>query len=121
MNDNNQKNRWAEGWAFYKSGGVNSEYLPPINDCGEWIKGYAVALADYDLEPYREHPSIQAALLHHGIDGDLNEACLQAAEANLAKLIGGEWCRWPTVPVRGFEVPTPQGWTLVEAANVEMG
>lgn len=62
-------------------------------------------MADYDLEPYREHPSIQVALLHHGIVGYLLEACLLAAETICAS---GEWCRWPSVPVRGFGNLTPQ-------------
>jgi hypothetical protein len=110
--------QWGNGWAFYKGDGKPDEYLPPIDNCREWIKGYCAAMADYDLESYREHPSIMAALLHHGIDADLLEACLLAAETVCA---GGEWCRWPTVPVRGFERSSPRGWSIVEAMNDEVG
>jgi hypothetical protein len=62
-------------------------------------------MADYDLEPYREYHSIQAALLYHGIVGYLLEACLLTAETVYAS---GEWCRWPSVPVRGLENLMPQ-------------
>jgi hypothetical protein len=105
MNDQNETKRWGDGWAFYKSNWKHDEFPPPVDDCIEWIKGYAAAMTDYDFESYREHHSIQAALLHHGIVGYLLEACLLAAETVCA---GGEWCRWPSVPVRGFENMTPQ-------------
>jgi hypothetical protein len=97
MSDGNENNRWDDGWAFYKGNGKTARFLPPPSGCCEWIKGYCAALADYDLESWQIHPSIQAALVHHGIDGDLLEACLLSAEAVIAS---EEWCRWPSVPVR---------------------
>jgi hypothetical protein len=54
-------------------------------------------MADKDLD--RQHPSIQAALLHYGIDADLLAECLDAAETILAE---PEFSRWPSVPVRGY-------------------
>lgn len=113
---------WAKGWAFYVGGGKSDALLPLFEDCGEWIKGYCAAMADYDLEPYREHPSIQAALLRHGIDGELLEVCLKAADAVVA---GDEWNRWPSVPTRGFGDNHPNDAPFVrvlpEAANDEVG
>jgi hypothetical protein len=97
MSDGNENNRWDDGWAFYNGNGKTARFLPPPSGCCEWIKGYCAALADYDLESWQIHPSIQAALVQHGIDGDLLEACLLSAEAVIA---GEEWCRWPSVPVR---------------------
>lgn len=91
--------RWRDGWAFYISNGISDEYLPLVDDCVEWIKGYGAAMADDGLKTYREHPSIMAALLYHVIDGDLLEACLLAAEIIP---VSGEGCRWPSVPVRGL-------------------
>lgn len=107
MNDEIESNLWVNGWAFYKGDGKLDRFLPPPGDCCEWIKGYCAALADYDLEPWQVHPCIQAALLHHGIVGDLLETCLLSAEAVLTS---EEWCRWPSVPVREWS-----------AANDEMG
>ena len=52
-------------------------------------------MADENMD--QQHPTIQAALLHCGIDADLLEEVLQAAEA-----VADEWCRWPSVPVRGW-------------------
>jgi len=92
-----EQDRWAAGWAFYKGNGEPRNFLPPANDCLGWIKGYAAAQADYDLESFREHGSIEASLVDHGISGELLESCLVAAESVLA---GYEWCRWPSVPVR---------------------
>jgi hypothetical protein len=92
-----EQDRWPDGWAFYKGNGKPDNLLPPIDDTGEWIKGYAAAQADYDLEPFREHQSIEASLADHGISGDLLESCLVSAESALS---GDEWCRWPSVPVR---------------------
>jgi hypothetical protein len=97
---------------------VNPMNTCPVDDCVEWIKGYVAAMADYDLDKYHEHPSIMAALLYHGIDGDLLEACLLAAEIVRTS---GEWYRWPSVPVRGFESPVPRGWSIIEAMNDEVG
>ena len=54
-------------------------------------------MADYDLEC--DHPSIQAALLDCGIDCDLLEACLAAAEQITAD---PEFNRRPSVPLRGY-------------------
>ena len=89
---------WSYGWAFYKSSGTAK--LPPDLDpidLIDWMKGFGAAMADYDLDG--RHPSIQAALLHYGIDGDLLEDCLQAAETILDE---AAFNRWPSVPVRGF-------------------
>lgn len=90
-------NRWAEGWAFYKSAGagtVPSEHDPALID---WMKGFGAAMADDD--PECEHPSIQTALLDCGIDADLLAACLNAAESIVAEQT---FNRWPSVPVRGY-------------------
>jgi hypothetical protein len=100
LNVQNETKRWRDGWAFYKSNWKHDECPPPVGNCVEWIKGNAAAIADYDLEPYREHHSIQAALLHHGIVRHLLKACLLAVETVCGS---GDWCRWPSVPVRGFE------------------
>jgi hypothetical protein len=104
---------YGEGWAFYKRGGVRGGAgVPALDDpldLVEWMKGFGAAMADDDLEG--RYPSIQAALLDHGIDGDELEEMLQAAEAIRD---GEEWCRWPSDrPIRG--------WGLPEAANDEMG
>ncbi len=86
---------WNYGWVFYKSADKPTQYLPTFDNCAEWIKGFAAAMADYDL--MHENPSIQAALLSQGINGDVLEACLHTADAVVAS---DEWCRWPLVPVR---------------------
>jgi len=89
---------WSYGWAFYKTGGT---CRPPADieaaELVDWLKGFCAAMADYDLDG--EHPSIQAALLHYGIDADLLDACLKAAETIIDS---NEFNRWPSVPVRGF-------------------
>ncbi len=90
-----ENNAWADGWAFYRIADKSAHYLPTLANCDDWIKGFAAALADYDL--MHENPSIQAALLNQGISGDLLDACLNSADAVVAS---DEWCRWPTVPVR---------------------
>ena len=89
-------NRWAEGWAFYKSTGAGT--VPAEDDPAllDWMKGFGAAMADDDMEG--EHPSIQTALLVCGIDADLLAACLNAAEKILAE---PTFNRWPSVPVRG--------------------
>ena len=104
MNDNAYQedisevfNRWSDGWAFYRGNGESRDFLPPVDDCFEWIKGYAAAQADYDLEPFREHGSIEDSLVDHRVTGVLLESCLMAAENVLE---GDEWTRWPSVPVR---------------------
>lgn len=56
------------------------------------MKDFCAAIADYDLEG--RHPSIQAALLHYGIDGDLLEECLQTAEVILKE---DAFNCWPSV------------------------
>ncbi|MDP2201869.1 MAG: hypothetical protein Q8K07_07615 [Methylicorpusculum sp.] len=58
-------NHWAQGWAFFKSGGKG--FVPNEDDPEliEWVKGFGAAMSDYDLD--RQHPSIQVALLHYGI------------------------------------------------------
>jgi hypothetical protein len=89
---------WSYGWTFYKTGRTGK---PPADidpsELRDWLKGFCAAMADYDLDG--KHPSIQAALLHGGIDGDLLEECLQAAEMILQETT---FNRWPAVPVRGF-------------------
>lgn len=104
---------YGEGWAFYKHGGVrDGAGIPALDDpldLVEWMKGFGAAMAYYDLDGL--HPSIQAALLDHGIDGDLLEELLQAAELILD---GEDWCRWPSDrPIRGFGLPS-------QAANDEV-
>jgi hypothetical protein len=90
--------QFGNGFAFYKGAGKSDRLLPfHGEDHREWIKGFCMAMADYDLE--QEDPTIQAALLNLGIDGDLLEDLLQAAESIADS---DEWCRWPSVPVRGW-------------------
>lgn len=115
----NESDHWAHGWAFYKSNGIGDE--PPEESSvalQNWMKGFGAAMADDDLGD--QHPSIQAALLHYGIDGDLLEDCLQAAETLLEE---AAFNRWPTVPVRGFGSGNlrigPFVVVLPEAANDE--
>ncbi|WP_374091054.1 hypothetical protein [Methylomicrobium lacus] len=110
---------WSYGWTFYKTGRTGK---PPASiDSSElldWMKGFCAAMADYDLDG--RHPSILAALLDYGIDGDLLETCLQTAEAILEE---DEFKRWPAVPVRGFGAGNlrigPFVVVLPEAANDE--
>jgi len=99
--DEEEEKSWANGWVFYKSGDNLGQYLPTVENCAEWIRGFAAALADYDL--MQENASIQAALLNQGISGDLLDACLNAADtvvAVMAFVPGDNWRRWPSVPVR---------------------
>jgi hypothetical protein len=110
---------WSYGWTFYKTGRTGK---PPADidpaELRDWLKGFCAAMADYGLDG--GHPSIQAALLHSGIDGDLLEDCLQAAETILAE---DSFNRWPSVPVRGFGTGNlrmgPFVAVLPEAANDE--
>jgi len=110
---------WSYGWTFFKTGRTGK---PPADvdpaELLDWMKGFCAAMADYDLDC--RHPSIQAALLHYGIDGDLLEACLQAAEAILEEDV---FNRWPAVPVRGFGDGNLRLWPFVfvptDAANDE--
>jgi len=112
------------GWVFFKSDGVRGGHFVPFedDDMAEWMKGFCAAQADDDLEPYRHYPSIQAALLDLGIDADLLEACLRAAEIVHSS---DEWCLWPSVPVRGFGSNVlrtgPIVYVLPDAANDEVG
>jgi hypothetical protein len=104
---------FGDGWCFFKRGGVRGGApVPALGDpldLVEWMKGFGAAMADYD--PDGRYPSIRAALLDCGIDGDLLEELLEAAEVIRD---GEEWCRWPTDrPIRG--------WGLPGAANDEMG
>lgn len=90
---------WSHGWAFYKSCGSGS--LPSGDnpaDLLDWMKGFGAAMADYDLD--NEYPSIQAALLDYGIDGDLLEECLQSAELIVQEPVFNRWP--PSRPIRGF-------------------
>jgi hypothetical protein len=89
---------WSYGWTFFKTGRTSK---PPADidpsELRDWLKGFCAAMADYDLD--NPHPSIQAALLHYGIDDDLLEECLQIAETILEE---AAFNRWPSVPLRGF-------------------
>lgn len=113
----NRSNGWTQGWAFYQtgSGGVPNEDSPELID---WMKGFAAAMTDYDLEG--EYPSIQVALMDYGIDADLLAACLDAAEQIVQE---PEFNRWPSVPVRGFGGGNLQDGAVVfvlpDAANDE--
>jgi hypothetical protein len=110
---------WSYGWAFYKTGRTGK---PPADidtaELRDWVKGFCASMADYDLDT--PHPSIQAALLHYGIDDDLLETCLQTAEAILEE---NSFNRWPSVPVRGFGTGNlrtgPFVVVLSDAANDE--
>jgi hypothetical protein len=103
--------RFADGYAFYKSGGLNAQLLPAAaEDHREWVKGFCCAMADYD--PWQEDPTIQAALLHRGICSDLLAELLQAAEAVIE---ADQWVRWPPVPVRGWRRPPADAADPVEA------
>lgn len=94
---------FGRGWAFFTGGGSrNGSSLPALDDpldLLEWMKGFGAAMADYDLDG--RYPSVQAALLDCGVDGDLLEDLLQATEVIRD---GEEWHRWPADrPIRGFE------------------
>jgi hypothetical protein len=110
---------WSYGWTFFKTGRTGK---PPADigtaELRDWLKGFCAAMADYDLEC--RHPSIQAALLHYGIDGDLLETCLQTAESIFED---ATFNRWPGVPVRGFGTGNlrmgPFVVVLPDAANDE--
>ncbi len=106
--------QFGNGWAFYKRGGVHGGApVPTLDDpldLIEWLNGFAAALADDDLDG--EYPSIQAALLDCGIEGELIEELLEAAEVIHDS---GEWCRWPS------EWPTRGLWLPMETANDEVG
>jgi len=98
MNDDelDESNAYGLGWAYYKSCG---EYDPPglaDDDLAEWIKGFAAALAEYGQQ---EYSTIEVALADLRISGPLLEACLKAAEDVRQ---GGEWCRWPSMSIRGL-------------------
>jgi hypothetical protein len=105
---------WSYGWTFFKIGHTGK---PPA-ELRDWLKGFCAAMADYDLECW--HPSIQAALLHYGIDADQLEDCLQTAEAILED---ATFNRWPSVPLRGFGAGNlrmgPFVAVLPDAANDE--
>jgi hypothetical protein len=91
--------KFAAGFAFYRSGRRSERLLPAEGetDLAGWIKGFCCAMADDDTEG--ENPTVQMALLARGIDGDLLADLVDAAEAVAS---GDEWCRWPSVPVRGW-------------------
>lgn len=102
MNEEQSAEIYGHGWAYYLSDKRPAEFAPGHHqgaELVEWVKGFTAAMADNDLEPWRIHHTIQLALLDCGVAGDLLEVCLQAAEVALA---GDEWCRWPSVPVRGL-------------------
>jgi hypothetical protein len=106
---------YGRGWTFYKTDGADDEHLPSNGDIEPWMQGYCAAMADYDLETWRGHASIEAALLYHGISDDLLEECLDAAERILAAPLQG---RWPSVPVRSRGHAAE---FVGEAANDEVG
>lgn len=106
--------QFGNGWAFYKRGGVHGDSPIPVLDDPldliDWVNGFAAALADDDLDG--QYPSLQAALLGCGIDGELLKELLEAAEVIND---GDEWCRWPAGrPTRGL-------WLPMESANDEVG
>jgi len=112
MNDDyelDESKTYGLGWAFFKCSG---DEAPPGDGCDlqEWMRGFCAALAEYGEQ---EYPTIQAALVDLRITGPLLEACLKAAEAVRE---GSEWCRWPSMPIRGRSVVR-----VLEAANDEMG
>lgn len=84
---------FGQGWAFFKCCGDSPE---PSGDCDlrEWMRGFCAAMAEYDQG---EHGAVELALRDLGIGADLLAACLDAAGEARA---GGEWCRWPPVPIR---------------------
>lgn len=89
-------NSWALGWVFFKTDGQDTHAdRHPGPDLTEWVKGFAAAMADYDLD--HDYSSLQDALQQFGVDEELVMACLDAAE----RIIGEpEFNRWPNVPVR---------------------
>jgi hypothetical protein len=90
--------RYADGRAFYKCGGLNEKLRPEQGENHrEWLAGFCQAMAEYD--PSQEEPTLQAALLDRGICSELLEELLLAAENALAR---GLPDRWPAVPVRGW-------------------
>jgi len=86
---------WANGMVFFKSDDDKEKFLPPLDNCCEWMKGFCAAMADYDLN--HENSSIQEALVNKGIKGELLEVCLISAETIFS---GDEWERIPDVPIR---------------------
>jgi len=92
---NNESDLWGYGWAFYKKDG-SSDLMPPVENCIEWMQGFCIAMADYDIG--KEDASIQEALVNKGIQGELLESCLVSAESIFKS---DEWQRVPDVPVRG--------------------
>jgi len=117
---------YGQGWAYYTCENHPPEYGPWRHqgaELVEWMKGFCAAIADYDpeLKPYQRHPTLQLALLDSVIIGDKLNDCLKAAEVALD---GEEWCRWPSVPVRGLgpsDKAGPVFYDLLEAADDEVG
>ncbi len=92
-----ENTQWANGWVFFKNTEISQNYFPKKENCTDWMKGFLSAMADYDLDPYREYSSIQAALLDKGISGNLLEICLFSVDVIFNS---DEWCRLPDVPIR---------------------
>lgn len=91
-----EANSWVLGWVFFKTGGQNNNPdRDPGPDLGEWVKGFAAAMADYDLD--HEYSSLQDALQQYGVEGDLLMNCLESAERIIAE---PGFIRWPSVPVK---------------------
>ncbi|MCF7970288.1 MAG: hypothetical protein K9L22_03865 [Methylococcaceae bacterium] len=88
---------WANGWVFFKGGEDVQKFLPQLDNCLEWMKGFLAAMTEYNIEPYQEYQSVQEALHSQGISGDVLEACLISTES-IAN--SDEWCRFPDVPIR---------------------
>jgi len=94
MQMNDEFDLWAYGWAFYKGDGSKS-LMPTVEDCTEWMQGFCIAMADYDIE--KADASIQEALVNKGVEGELLESCLASAELIFQS---EEWQRVPDVPIR---------------------
>lgn len=94
--NSDDENSWALGWVFFKTGGQDTNPdRHPGPDLTEWVKGFAAAMADYDLD--HDYSSLQDALQQLGVEEELVMACLDAAERIIAE---PEFNRWPNVPVR---------------------
>lgn len=87
-------NDYGLGWAFYKTGDKRQAPVD-VDNLEEWIQGFCAAQADYDFDA--EYGSVEQALKSCGVAGKQLSNTLEAAENVLKR---GEWCRWPSVPVR---------------------
>jgi hypothetical protein len=97
MIDEAQDEKWAHGWAFYKSDDANA-LMPPENANKSVLEGFAggfcAALADD--QAYTAAKTIKNALEMRIKDKSLIAALLRAAHA-----VRGDknWQRWPNMPI----------------------